>query len=195
MGEAADFFELPAAPPAQAKPRSPQPWEPPHNVVGVEVPFELIIARSPKVVAVLGHITAFPNGFSFNLSMRSKPGHQMAANGFHGWRTRRRRWRARLPADIFRFGIGFADGSGATNLQIMGFGAPEPPKPPILLGGGGGGSESRYELSYWVWPLPPPGPLTLFMEWPAEGLSQTTFELDSELIRTAGISAEIIGAL
>jgi hypothetical protein len=196
MGESGDFFEVPPPPPSQFQLPKPRPWEPPNDIQGVEVPLELVIARSPKIAAVVGHITAYPNGFSFSLSLRSKPGHEMAAEGFHGWRRRpgRGRWVRELPKDVFRFGVVFADGSTATNLKVFGFGAPAPPTPPILLGGGGGGSGSRYELSYWIWPLPPAGPMALVTEWPAERLPLTRFEIDSGPIRSAGMSATPVGS-
>src|SRR4051794_6574451 len=64
----------------------------------------------------------------------------------------------RVPDDLLRFGVDFADGGRATSLDILARRerTDEPPAGPVLwrLGGGGGGLWSH---DIWVWPLPPPG--------------------------------------
>jgi len=55
-------------------------------------------------------------------------------------------------------------------------------------GGGGGGSEWRQRL--WVWPLPPPGPLTFACEWPAAGIELTLVETDAQLVIDASERAQ-----
>ena len=74
-----------------------------------------------------------------------------------------------------------------TNLDITGIGGPHDhrPKGPVLEGGGGGGIGQRYDLYYWVWPLPPPGRLAFVCEWPALGIPLSRYEIDSALIRDA----------
>jgi hypothetical protein len=162
-------------------------------VIGREVPLEVIIARSPTVAVAVGSFTAYPNGFGFNLSLRGKPGHELQTDDVRPWR---RRGDAKDSVrDLFHFGIEFADGSTVTNLQTMAIGVPDQPRPPILLGGGGGGSENRMDFSYWVWPLPPSGGMTLFTKWVAESLPLTRYEMDSEPIRIAGKSAVPVGHL
>ena len=75
------------------------------------------------------------------------------------WMWRHRRLREGLPDDLFRFGVQFADGRKATNLNSP-FGGLDPDEVPddgpVLSersGGGGGGS---WEQGYWLWPLRPP---------------------------------------
>ncbi len=186
MKGAGDFFEPPAPPPPHSKPPRPKPWEQPDDIVGREVPLEVVTARSQTTAIIINRLTAYPNGFAFNLSLRAKPGHEMASDGFHRWRRRG----ASVPAnEVLRFGIQFADGSKVTNLQIFAHGAPGPPTPPILLGGGGGGSSNRSDFSFWVWPLPPPGPLLFVTEWPIEGIQLSRHEISSDAIRQAAEAA------
>ncbi len=180
------FFEPPPPPPPSSKQPYRQEWDQPDDVLGREVPIQFVLARSAMAIVAVRQVTAYPSGFSFQISLRSLPGHQIDMYGFHGWRQRRSD-PAGLPDELFRFGIEFADGSTVTNLDITGIGAPfdRSPKGPVLEGGGGGGGERRYDLSYWVWPLPPAGPLAFVCEWPACAVPVTRHEIDSASIRAA----------
>jgi len=44
--------------------------------------------------------------------------------------------------------------------------------------------------SYWLWPLPPPGKLTLLLDWPAMGIQETTTEIDTRILSEA--RAEVV---
>jgi hypothetical protein len=44
-------------------------------------------------------------------------------------------------------------------------------------------------MSYWVWPLPPPGPVTFVCEWPAHGIGESRADVDARLIREAAVRA------
>jgi hypothetical protein len=126
------------------------------------------------------HLTAYPTGFSFQVSIRALPGHDFDMQAFPGPPRRRDD-----PDKLFRFGLEFADGSRVTNLDITGIGDPRRPKGPVLEGGGGGGGDRRYDLHYWVWPLPSAGPLAFVCEWTAYALPLTRYEIDSAAIRAA----------
>lgn len=188
MGEAGEFFEVPPPPEAQVRQPRPNSWEPAERVIGQEVPLAVVVSRSATVAVIVGRLTAYPNGFAFNVSLRSKPKHRMETEAFHSWR--RRRPEATAPPDeVFRFGVEFGDGSLVTSLDTRAIGEPGQPKARILMGGGGGGSEARYDFSYWTSPLPPLGPITFVSEWPSEGVVLTRYEIDSEPIRNAALMA------
>jgi len=56
----------------------------------------------------------------------------------------------------------------------------------VVTGGGdGGGGGGRWSQGYWVWPLPPEGPLAFVCEWPIADISETRTEIDSALLRDA----------
>lgn len=54
---------------------------------------------------------------------------------------------------------------------------------------GGGGGGRFYSEDYWVWPLPPPGPLAFVCEWPAYGIGLSRVEVEAERVRAAAADA------
>ena len=48
---------------------------------------------------------------------------------------------------------------------------------------------ARYAASYYVWPLPPDGPLRFVCEWPAYGIGESRVEMDAALILDASARA------
>jgi len=96
-----------------------------------------------------------------------------------------------LPPDLFRFGVQVSDGAKATNL-----GGPAvfdgAPAGPVLMQGGGGGGGHSWHSDFWLWPLPPPGPLAFVCEWPSEGIELTRTEIDAALLPEAAAQAETL---
>ena len=184
------FFEPPPPEPPSARRRSDlREWHEPDDSLGREVPLQFVIARSPAAVVAVRRITAYHNGFAFEISARLLPGHELTDSSYSFGLRARSRTQGGLPDELFRFGLEFADGSTVTSLDVAAVNEPKRPRRPILAGGGGGGGDRRYDLRYWVWPLPPSGKLTFLTEWPAEGLPLTPHEIDSEPIRTAAEAA------
>jgi hypothetical protein len=110
---------------------------------------------------------------------------------FHHHPHTRGRASGGIPAELLRFGVQFPDGSKATNTS--GFHHERrPPAGPTMLSGGGGGGGGYWSPSQWVWPLPPPGTLTMVCEWPAVGIPLTRSELDAQLILDAARRAQVI---
>lgn len=92
---------------------------------------------------------------------------------------------------MLRFGIEFADGQRASNVGGRGHSQGEPAGP-VLWGMGGGGGGGRWHQDFWVWPLPPAGPLSFVCEWPAAGIALTRVEIDGQLlIDAAGRAREM----
>lgn len=89
---------------------------------------------------------------------------------------------------MLRFGIEFADGRRVTNVGAPGRG-PGEPEGPVLWGMGGGGGGGRWHQDFWVWPLPPPGPLGFVCEWPAAGIPLTRVDVDAQLVTDAAARA------
>jgi hypothetical protein len=187
-----DRFPPPDRPepePARAMPR----WAKPDTTLGGTVATEeTILGRGDAAVVGLSGLTAYPNGFAFLLTVilreedhRGRVFHL----GFH-----RDFVDDEPPAPEFlRVGVQYADGTTATNLG----GYPGPLEegaedPLLLLQDGGGGGGRRYEQGYWVWPLPPPGPVTFVCEWPAYGIAESQTEVDAQLIRDAAARAVTI---
>lgn len=180
------FFEPPPRPP-EPEPQAQPLWlGPPNNVVGVAVPVRLVLARTEEAAVVVDGLAAFPSGFELVLSVRVRtPRRQWSPLGL--WRDE---GQAGLPDDLLRFGIELADGRKATTLS--GFPDRGEQEGPVLIGRGGGGGVTHWDQTYWVWPLPPPGPLAFVCEWPAEGISLTRAEIDAGLVLEAAARAEIL---
>jgi hypothetical protein len=59
----------------------------------------------------------------------------------------------------------------------------------VLVQRGGSGAGRGWDLEFWVWPLPPEGPLAFVCEWPFEGLELQRKEIDAAVIRDAAAKA------
>jgi hypothetical protein len=179
------FFDQRPVPPPPEPPEFPA-WAQPESVLPGVVADTLILARTGDVVITLGDLHAYPNGFAFALTayVREAP-RNMRAFGPAGFM--RRLGQEPLPDDLLRFGLRFADGTVLTNLD---FGSPgHDDAGPKLLPQGGHGGRLRHEQAYWVWPLPPAGPIDVVCEWPAQGIAETIVTLDADTILTAAANA------
>jgi hypothetical protein len=182
-----EFFEPPPPPPKPPVHRLPVWAGPPDNELGVPVPLHVELARTDTLVlAVLG-LVAFSTGFSFRLAIRRRVEPEEHEHPFmdlhHPHQTK---------PEALRFGIQFADGAKATTL-----GAPHwaphrdaPPTGPVLSPHGGSGGGRSFEMSMWVWPLPPAGPLAFVCEWAAERIALTRREVDAGSILEAARQSE-----
>jgi hypothetical protein len=192
-----DFFE---PPPPLPEPELPQHWPwhgPPGNVVGAGVALEVVLARTPDLALSLERFAAYPTGFKFRLVTRSRTeelGWDLD-QAFFGRPFRRPRSEAsEIPPERLRFGIQFADGSKATNLNFSHAEPGKVPSAPVMSEGGGGGGGRLWEHDYWVWPLPVPGPLAFVCEWPAHGIPFTRVEIDADRILQAVPRAQVLWA-
>ena len=186
------FFEPPPPapePPAQAR----LPWDgPPNNILGVVVPLNLVVARSARAVVTLGALTAYPSGFEIDYLVRSRDEELGQLLPEHLHRARARGAGSELPAELFRFGIEFADGARVTSLRpTLPFAAPES-SGPVMVPRGGGGSLDRWLGHWWIWPLPPPGRLAFVCEWPAAEIGLARVEIDADVVRDAAGRAETL---
>lgn len=149
------------------------PWEPavaefPCAVASSAV----VLARTEAVaVAVIG-VWAFRAGFEFWMSAQFHHAQPPASGDM-------------APQESAHIGLQFADGRKAANFgggpALAGGTEPGVVLMPVGLGGG-----LRYRSwSYWVWPLPPAGPVTFVCEWAAAGIAEARADLDAQLILDA----------
>jgi hypothetical protein len=54
---------------------------------------------------------------------------------------------------------------------------------------GGPDDDEHVRMSLWIWPLPPPGPVTVTCSWPGRGLQDAGIVLDGDAIRAAASQA------
>ena len=95
--------------------------------------------------------------------------------------------------DQVRLGLAFADGTRLTNLApVIVAGSDDPPQPPLLAQLWAGGFGGRWDQRYWVWGLPPAGPLVVVVESPSRQIPETRVEMPSAEILTAAGRAEVL---
>jgi hypothetical protein len=159
------------------------------------VPVELILGRSDQAVVMLAGMRAFSTGVAMTLLVRTRTRMRrfdLNDEVFDGpyrhdqddaWRRDRLKW-----------GFEFADGRRATSVDR----GPDPvevkrtPDRPVLSGRGGGGGGRAVDRDYWLWPLPPPGALTVVLQWPQLGIERTTSRIDADQIVAAATRAQAI---
>jgi hypothetical protein len=187
---------MPTQPPEPPEPpeveyRRPAWVQPPTDVVPGIVPVELILARTPQRAIGLSGIRAYPTGFGCTLHLRLReviPGEQSLFGIFGMFSMSDDPDPAGEFADYYlRFGVGFADGRKATNLnQRWNFDEGPAPDPPALrLFRWEGYDLLAQEVDVWVWGLPSPGPLAFVCEWPARHIPETRVEIDAGLVLAA----------
>jgi hypothetical protein len=179
-----DFFEPPPPREEPARGRRPVWLGAPDNELGISVPLRVPLVRTDTLAILVDQVVAYSTGFSFGLSARSHPDRRLSDRGF---------------ADLFHprvdgmdrllIGIQFADGRKATNLEHR-HPTSSDDLGPVLMGGGGGGGGGRFDFSFWVWPLPPEGPLTFVCRWDGEGVELTSVDVDAAAIRAASAQSE-----
>jgi hypothetical protein len=171
-----DFF--PPLPPAP-KPRptqQPEWWGPPSGALGRAVPIDdVLLARSADVALVLSSIRAFSTGFSFQLHAVARPGAELPEPLWSD-----REMRNADPERMLRLGIEFSD--GRRGIDEPGWVRQDRPRSVVLRRGGGRGNGGAYETDYWVWPLPPRGPLIFVCRWRAHDLALSRHTLSADPI-------------
>jgi hypothetical protein len=184
-----DFFEPPPPPPEPARGHRQPEWVgPPDNVLGVVVPLDVLLARTPDLVLSVRSVEAYPTGVLFHvpLLVRETVRDPLEFMPFHPRRGD--------SAEVLRLGVQFADGSKATNLGTPFFGRDELERPPgpVLMPRGGGGGGRRWDVSFWLWPLPTEDPFELVVEWPARGIGLARFPVSvAPLVEAAARCEEL----
>jgi hypothetical protein len=178
------FFEPPPAP-DEPEPYAQPVWaSAPDNQLGVAVPLRVILLRTEELAILIDQVVAYTTGFSFRLAGRRRAGATLAnERGFEHVLSPHHD-----DMDRLLVGIEFADGRKATNLthgptDSEGDG-------PMLMTGGGAAGGGRFDFQFWVWPLPPDGPLTFAIQWADQDVELTRAPVESSPIREAGALSE-----
>jgi hypothetical protein len=187
-----DFFQAPPRPRTPPRYRTPAWIAAPRGTLPGIVPIERVLARTDRVAVCVTRIAAYPTGFELDLLAMITPDEDdFDPMLFHRHAFLRSGGVDEIPPEILRFGVQFADGSRATNTG--GFQREQRrPTPPVMHQAGGHGGGGQWRHTYWVWPLPPPGSLTLVCEWPAMNIALTECELDAQPILDGAERAQVI---
>jgi hypothetical protein len=185
------FFE-PPPPQAHRRPEARQPpwFGPPENEIGAAAPLRLVLAHTRELAVALVDVVAYSTGFTLRLSVRVHPEadefdpHEVMGQ-LHGGR-------GGSPEKRLRFGIEFPDGRKATNLGPRFPPSQDPPEINLVPTGGGGGGGRSWQTGYWVYPLPPPGSVTLALAWPARGIEEQIQSVDAGPIVEAAAASSVL---
>jgi hypothetical protein len=157
------------------------------DTLGMPVEFAEILARTEELAVCVCGLVAFPAGFIVNvlaLNRLDPPKEPMNLFGHgHGFPAG--------GAGMFRFGIGFSDGSKVTDALRFGRRGQAEPGELVLQPRGGGSGGRRSSAGFWCAPLPP-GPMSFVCQWPAQGLDESTLQLEAQLVLDAAARASAI---
>jgi len=139
---------------------------------------------------MVDRLLVYPNGLEFRLVLLVRDSN----HDLHDipWGLPRGRRGSELPDEFIRFGLLLADGSKWTNLDGREpWDEDEVTGPVVSELGGGGGGES-WEMSFWLWPLPPAGEVNFVASWPLHGIRESTTTVDATELRERATEAEEI---
>ncbi len=173
------FFSIsqPDPPPRRVPQRSPSWMGPPDNWAPGIAPMSVIVGHSEEVAAVVSRIAAFPAGFEFDIttSLRYAPNpYGRHPRMLHG-------------PDAILVGLEYANGARAPQGPAPRAGVDNSELRLFPKGGHGGGTTFRG--TFWASPLPPPGPVTFAVAWPAIGLAESTVSIEGAVILEAAEGA------
>jgi hypothetical protein len=216
------FFEpLPDSPPALDEDQlverdwSPPRWDRPSEgtlpaIVGVS----RLFVRTDDIALALDYVRVYPNGFQLVTSVMTSPRLPSALQmgGFHtvsliaarsappDEKTNARPAPPLRPRPGFamgpRLGVQFSNGQHAGARPVSPYDVDKdeegiPTEPIITMGGGGGGS-GHFRWEQWVFPLPSPGDLTVFAEWPAAGIEESSIVVSADDVLHASERAIVL---
>jgi hypothetical protein len=173
-------------------------WGPPEDELGACVAESVVIARSGRGVVALSHVLAYSTGAQLQFvaigrGVKQSQVHTM----FHAQHLDADE---EIPDEFLRIGLELANGARVSNLGgrwTAGRSFGEKPDEPVFHqsdGGGGSGTRGgvRMRPAYWLWPLPPTGPLSIWCEWPAVDIALASVEIDAaEIVAAAAKSVPL----
>jgi hypothetical protein len=180
------FFE-PLPPPRAPEERrwAPPAWDrPSEGTLSSTLTVDALLSQDENAVVSIPHLDVYPNGFRINVAILVNPNkaHEIQAS-IH-----------RRPMGSVRIGVRFADGRVGGRDGM--FDAPRDeegiPTRPIVRQLGGGGGSGGWRFSAWVFPLPPDGPLEIFVALPPPATDETSVTVDGSEILAAAERAKVI---
>jgi hypothetical protein len=177
--------------------------QPPRGWIGGVLPEEVDVGTGREVAMVVSHLTAYPAGLAFRVTVlsRSDPAMVCRDNLEASGRT------GTDSADLHLcIGVEFSDGRCAIQkTRWIGASAegglgefpsypkqmpPDPALDLILNVSGSEASEREFVADCWVWPMPPAGAVGFKCGWPAAGIPIGCKSINAEILHAAAKRAE-----
>ncbi len=170
---------------------------PPDNELPAGVGLSVLLGRTGDVAVGIGQIEAFSTGFQFTMAVRLRKARpEYAGGGLFMLIGAHARPGIEIPLENrLLLGLEYPDGHRASTLQDVRMlgpaGVPDDQELVLAQQGGGGGDQS-VDQRYWVSPLPPEGPVTFVLAWPAFGLPESRTVVDGAAIRAAADRSQLL---
>jgi hypothetical protein len=194
------FTDVFAVPPEDEPEAEQQAWTapawfgPPESELAVPVALGVVVGRSDRAVVAASHAFAYSTGIAFELLAVARVPEREVHRIFH---EQHGIAGDDLSPAFLRVGMELADGTRVSNLGGRRGRHHDPERPPegsvLSQHGGGGGTGGSGSVTmrpgFWLWPLPPDGPLRLSCEWPLVDVPLSTVEIDATALTDAAARA------
>jgi hypothetical protein len=186
--------EVESEEPAADEVEPPEWWGPPERELGTYVNLGRIVGRSSKAVVALSYVTVYSSGVVFEFLAAARGLKQSEVGHIFNAHMMAVPVDEVVPEAFVRIGLELVDGTRFSNLDPRRRSFPtDPAEAPSgyvfqdqgAPGGMSGWGRIRYMPTFWLWPLPPPGPLRIWCEWPIVGVELTSTEVDATPFRAA----------
>lgn len=170
----------------------------PPAVLGQVVAGQLLLARSDRAAVVLTSVLAYPTGFEFDVSAILREQRPAGVDAFADGAAVPRPRSVVESGDGPELTVRFADGTTLSSARP----GPSPEHPgdgdgdgdgvpagPVLVPVAASTDDRRHDARFWVWSLPPDGPVVVECGWPAQEISYGRVEISGTLIRQAAAGA------
>jgi hypothetical protein len=154
---------------------------------------QALVFRTDSAILVIRQFDVYPTGIEFTVDLRVKPTPDEPMFDMP-WELQSRPGRApvvdgTLPDEFLRLGFAFADGTSWTNFAHNFPEFDKEPTGPVVMGRGGGGGGDRWEMRYWMWPVPPAGDVVIYAAWPMFEIDEVSAVIDGTALRAAAAQA------
>ncbi len=150
---------------------------------------DALLHEDENAVWWIPSLDVFPNGFRVNVALQLNP-----------HRAQELQSRIHRPMGMMRIGVRFSDGRVGGRGGGRAFpGSPGIPKDedgvptePVVGFSGGGGGSGGWHFGAWVFPLPPDGPLEIFVAPPPPITGEFRAVLDGAAVRATAERARVV---
>lgn len=163
----------------------------PDEVRGGLVTVGRILGRADEAAVEFDYVRAYPTGFEFTVTLRKAT---VDLNDHPEWWLTAPGPRRQGNASRFcRLEVIFANGLRVSNAdEFSGVSVSGTIPEAGIRSWGGIGHHRRWVKTYWVWPLPPPGPVRLVCEWRAENIPATETSIEGTSLIGAAQAAQAL---
>lgn len=163
------------------------PWQEPENALPGFSGVGITLVRTDTTALQLALEGSYPQGLALTVLGRLHPDHITDLS----WGPPHRG-----PLGDLRIGIQWPDGRQCEADEQWGppFTDDRPDSYRLTSQGGGGGGLT-YIWKLWLWPLPPPGPVTIHVLWEQRGIPETATDVDVTPFVTSAADATILWPL